>query len=136
MPVKPENRHRYPADWKEIRAEILRRAHHRCETPDCRVGNGWIGYRRDEDGYFVRLSRGDDGTKPDDWSGHATGYRVFRIVLTIAHLNHQPEDCRPENLRAWCQRCHLRHDAEHHARNAAATRRAGKAAGDLFEVAP
>lgn len=130
MPIKPENRHRYPADWKVIRAAILRRAGHRCENPECRVGNGWIGYRRD-DGYFVRLASDGEG-KPDDYAGHATGWRVFRIVLTIAHLNHQPEDCRPENLRALCQRCHLRYDAERHQRNAAATRRAGKAAGDLF----
>jgi hypothetical protein len=23
MPISPENRHRYPANWKEIRAKIL-----------------------------------------------------------------------------------------------------------------
>ncbi|RUQ28768.1 MAG: hypothetical protein EKK68_14035 [Candidatus Competibacteraceae bacterium] len=30
MPIKPENRHRYPKDWKAIRAAILERAGHRC----------------------------------------------------------------------------------------------------------
>ena len=31
MPIKPENRHRYPKDWKAIRAAILERAGHACE---------------------------------------------------------------------------------------------------------
>ena len=31
MPIKPENRGRYPANWKEIRAAILERAGNKCE---------------------------------------------------------------------------------------------------------
>lgn len=31
MPIKPENRGRYPANWKEIRAAILKRADNKCE---------------------------------------------------------------------------------------------------------
>lgn len=42
------------------------------------------------------------------------GERVFRIVLTVAHLNHDRTDNRPENLAALCQRCHLLHDREQH----------------------
>jgi hypothetical protein len=34
-----------------------------------------------------------------------------RVVLTVAHLDHQPENCDPANLRAWCQRCHNAYDA-------------------------
>ena len=45
------------------------------------------------------------------------------IVLTIAHLDHVPENCADENLRAWCQRCHLRYDAEHHKQTAYRTRK-------------
>lgn len=30
MPIKPENKARYPADWKAIRARILERAGDRC----------------------------------------------------------------------------------------------------------
>lgn len=41
--------------------------------------------------------------------------KMIKVVLTIAHLNHTPEDCRPENLRALCQRCHNRYDAKHRA---------------------
>lgn len=44
--------------------------------------------------------------------------RIIRIVLTIAHLDHQPENCADDNLRAWCQRCHLAYDAQHHAATA------------------
>jgi 5-methylcytosine-specific restriction endonuclease McrA len=31
VPIKPENKHRYPADWKAMRDAILERARHRCE---------------------------------------------------------------------------------------------------------
>jgi 5-methylcytosine-specific restriction endonuclease McrA len=64
------------------------------------------------------------------------GNRVARIVLTIAHLDHTPENCDPANLRALCQRCHLAYDADHHQRTAYRTRRNGKAAGDLFDANP
>ena len=36
-----------------------------------------------------------------------------RIVLTVAHLDHTPENCSLDNLRALCQRCHNRYDEEH-----------------------
>lgn len=45
------------------------------------------------------------------------------VVLTTAHLDHDTTNSDPRNLRAMCQRCHLNYDAEHHARNAALTRR-------------
>ena len=31
MPIKPENKGRYPKDWKAIRERILERAEHACE---------------------------------------------------------------------------------------------------------
>lgn len=31
MPIKPENKGRYPKNWKEIRQRVLERANHRCE---------------------------------------------------------------------------------------------------------
>lgn len=107
MPIKPENLARYPANWKQIRAEVLERASNRCEgSPnfsDCRVEN-----------YSIHPETGS------------------KVVLTIAHLDHTPENCELANLRAWCQRCHLNYDHEHHQQNAYATRRAGKAAAELF----
>lgn len=86
MPIRPENKGRYPKNWKQIRAAILERAGHRCEF--CGVEN-----------HTYRLNP-------------KTGKEV-KIILTIAHLNHKPEDCDPENLRALCQKCHNTYDAEH-----------------------
>lgn len=31
MPIKPENKRRYPDNWNEIRGSILQRAGHKCE---------------------------------------------------------------------------------------------------------
>jgi len=45
-----------------------------------------------------------------------------RVVLTVAHLDHNPQNCADENLKALCQYCHLRYDIEHHKKNAANTR--------------
>ncbi|SAK53168.1 hypothetical protein AWB78_01299 [Caballeronia calidae] len=107
MPIKPENRTRYPANWKAIVAAVRERSGNCCEGspkwPDCRAENG----------------------QPHPETGS-------KVVLTTAHLDHVPENCDLSNLRCWCQRCHLGYDAEHHARTARETRRARKAIGDLF----
>jgi hypothetical protein len=100
MPIRPENRARYPRNWKtEIRPRILARAGNCCEGspdfPDCRAANG----------------------EPHPETGS-------KVVLTIAHLDHMPEHCDDANLRAWCQRCHLWYDRDHHAQTRATTRRA------------
>lgn len=65
MPIKPENKGRYPANWKEIRASILKRANNRCEF--CGVENHT--YRWNE-----------------------KNRKNAHIVLTIAHLDHTPEN--------------------------------------------
>ena len=46
-----------------------------------------------------------------------------RVILTVAHLDHDTTNNARENLRALCQRCHLRYDAQLHAMHAAQTRR-------------
>lgn len=45
-----------------------------------------------------------------------------RIRLTVHHIDHNPQNCHPDNLIALCAVCHLRADALWHARNAAITR--------------
>lgn len=44
MPIKPENRSRYPANWQKIRDAVRARSRDHCEGspdfPDCRRG-GW-----------------------------------------------------------------------------------------------
>jgi hypothetical protein len=97
----PMEKHRYPLNWKEISAFIRHvRAQDQCE---------W----RDEGG--VRCTRKHGEPIP--------GNETKKTVLTTMHLNHDPADNRPENLRAACQMHHLRYDAAHHAKNAAQTRR-------------
>lgn len=128
MPIKPENLARYPADWKTVIVpRIRRRSGNKCEW--CGVPNGAIGYREDG-GRFVLLHRHGS---VDDWSGHHTGYKLIKIVLTVAHVHdHTPEACADDNLAHLCQRCHNTHDAPMRRQHAAQSRKAGKAIAELF----
>jgi hypothetical protein len=115
MPIKPENLGKYPKNWKtEIRPAILARAGNRCEWPGCDVLDGSWGIRF-ADGTF------DSPRLPDECHDYP-GSRFVHIVLTVAHLDHDPNNCDPENLRAWCQYHHLNYDARHHAESARQTR--------------
>lgn len=137
MPIKPENKARYPKNWKQIRAAILERAGNACEK--CKAPNRERiarGAGKDA-GTYMLMAGAVYCAETGEHLGYAKGseYQVERItevVLTVAHLDHQPENCDPENLRAWCQRCHLHYDKEHHAENARKTRRSRLAVADLF----
>ena len=122
MPIKPENKARYPKDWKAIRASVLKRAEDKCEK--CGVKNH--AWRNNTIGIFTM-----DPMLAESWE-LVDRDSVTYIVLTIAHLDHTPENCSLDNLRAWCQKCHLAYDHKHHQRNAYETRRKGKAAKDIF----
>ena len=129
MPIKPENAARYPKNWKQLRAAVLERAGNCCEGsaayPDCRVPNGWL--RNNTTGEIT-----DNGLQAEAWE-FADGDSVTLIVLTIAHLEHDELETQDINqLRAWCQKCHLTYDAKHHAINSAKTRKDRKAIGDMF----
>lgn len=135
MPIKPENLAKYPGgsikspEWRAVRERIGQRSGWRCETCSAPhmtiVARGSYGGR---DAYMV-IDTGDvfdaeTGLKMASMKLSAFGaYRVLKIVLTVAHKNHDETDNRPENLAHLCQRHHLRLDAKHHARNAARTRR-------------
>lgn len=133
MPIKPENKARYPSNWKEIRKQILERAKHRCEF--CNLQNHAIGYRYNGEFVYMPRSLREAGYVVGDVVECADGstIKIIKIVLTIAHLDHTPENCAPENLKALCQRCHLAYDAEHHAQNAAATRRKKSGQLEIFQ---
>lgn len=111
MPIKPENKDRYPDNWPEIRQRILARAGNRCEEPGCRVKNHAVGYR-DKEGVFHEIEQSIQG-ETDALDAQTQGHKIIRIVLTIAHLDHTPENCADENLRAWCQLHHNRYDRKH-----------------------
>lgn len=93
MPIAPENVDRYPDDWFEIAQAVKTAAGWCCQGspayPDCRAEHG----------------------KPHPVTGAL-------VVITVGHVDHQPENCAPENLRAWCQRCHITYDAAQHALSA------------------
>lgn len=130
MPIKPENLHRYPADWPDVRARILARAGHCCEWPGCGVRNHATGWWRTHAlGYVFQGARRcifEAGYKVGDTIvfSDAPPAKLIRIVLTIAHLDHMPENCSDDNLRAWCQRHHLAYDQQHHAQTAYMARKA------------
>lgn len=134
MPIRPEDKARYPADWKQVRLRILSRAKYRCEWPGCQAQHRQLGYWRD--GEFVHLPRGlrDAGVdKPTTIAcDDGTQLKIILIVLTIAHLDHTPENCADDNLRAWCQRHHLGYDSDHHKATRWRTRYAAAMTLELF----
>jgi hypothetical protein len=142
VPIKPENKARYPANWAEIRQAAGERAQWTCQHPGCTarhyaVGK-WllptIGTPLFFDLYEPAPSYRDArALAAEQWHHQGEeGYKPLVIVLTCAHLDHQPENCDPSNLRMFCQRHHLAHDRQHHQANAQATRRARAGTGELF----
>ena len=103
MPIKPENKKRYPTNWEDIRAQILDRANHCCKQ--CGAKNH----------------------QPHP----LTGSHVV-LTIAHLH-DHRPENCDPGNLAALCQKCHNTLDAPMRAVHARETRRNKKAIGDLFD---
>jgi 5-methylcytosine-specific restriction endonuclease McrA len=93
MPIKLENKNRYPDNWLEIRERIRIRANDKCEN--CGVVNhSWIN----------RITR--EMCLSDE-------HDAIRVVCTTAHLDHTPENCEDDNLKFLCQRCHNRYDIKH-----------------------
>lgn len=94
MPIKPENKNRYPKNWKKI-SEYIRfeRADNKCEFCGA-VNHSWVNK------HTRKLTTADDEY-------------AIKIVLTVAHLDHTPENCSYDNLKALCQKCHNSYDKEH-----------------------
>lgn len=136
MPVNYED---YPENWfSEIRPRILSRANGCCEKCKARQFSVYVvsqsgeficrfkekyesrkaakaNFEKLEKKYYARYSdlaieKGIDEYEP----------LIFRIVvLTIAHLDQNRENNSDENLKALCQRCHVRHDAQYRKQNKA-----------------
>lgn len=88
----PMQRELYPDDWEEIAMAVKEEADWKCE--EC----------------------GMQCRRPGE------PFDTHRRTLTVSHQNHDPSDCRRENLKALCSACHLRYDAKHHAETRAAKR--------------
>lgn len=141
MPIKDKSK--YPPDWSEIRKRILERENNCCRT--CKVKNGgsvfrgiWKGEEifQTADAKIYRTANGEFITE-NPWAciEPSTGdpaQKAIKIVLTIAHLDHNPENNEESNLAALCQYHHLKHDHPHHMKNANETRKKKKGLQELF----
>ena len=115
MPISPEKAKNYPGggihskEWKAFREFLLHRADNRCEGtpqhPECRAEN-----------YKLHPETGG------------------KVVLTIAHMDHDESHADPKRCRALCQRCHNKWDAPYRKVNAAKTRRDKSAQIDLIDT--
>jgi len=117
----PINYKEYHPKWSLISRLIrFRRAGNRCESCGLvnkaiikRLGQGdWRTPTETElDSYSVLLNKHGKSSKALKLVG------LTRIILTVAHLDHDKQNNRFGNLRALCQSCHLFHDKDHHAVN-------------------
>lgn len=118
MPQSDERKRQYPADWSEIRSEVLARASNRCEgflgaLTGKVEANGRPGERCGApNGQYIQRHHSQSWR----WVVAGDGGRDFaepiRVVLTVAHVDQNPRNNDRSNLRAWCQRCHLEFDRE------------------------
>jgi hypothetical protein len=114
---------RYPKDWKAIRAQVLARADERCECRgecgDAHDNGPSVG--RSDERHRCRAPNGasivrDPRTPAVWWRRDESPYsyeeepRSVVVVLTVAHLDHDERHNDLANLRALCQRCHLKLD--------------------------
>jgi hypothetical protein len=112
MPIRAEERDRYPEDWPAISGWVKwDRALGRCEC------QGQCGSRRHANWFCATPV--DTPHRCPNYHGEPSRFTGALVVLTTAHLDHTPENNDPGNLLAMCQACHLAYDAEHHAQTRA-----------------
>jgi len=117
MPIRPENRWLYPIDWEQLSASVrFRRAGARCEhcgRPHLRrVAHLGDGRWWDAEHSCWRSGHGKETTIKGGVS--LATIRTTKVVLACAHLDHDPGNSTPGNLKALCQRCHIINDAAEH----------------------
>jgi len=94
----------YPRTWKQI-SKFLRKYRADSCCEECGLPN--YGYQPDNGAY---------------------------IILTVAHLDHNPKNNYLSNLRVLCQRCHLAYDKTHHLSTRRENRRKAKLAAGQMEL--
>ena len=115
---------KYPKNWfSEIRPAILNRAGHSCEN--CGVQNYLFGYRGEDGKFytwdFIEKELNENGIdlfetvlKHHIGKNGQISKKATKIVLTVAHIDHDISNNDYSNLKALCQKCHLHHDKEQH----------------------
>ena len=97
---------KYHPDWKDvIRPYILKRDNYCCKH--CGIANRTGFYRSGG----KRVIVDDDFIKAWCYSQHI---KLSKVVLTVAHLDHDILNNEYNNLAALCQACHLKYDAHIH----------------------
>ena len=98
---------KYPSNWNEIRERILQRAKNKCEC--CGYYNGMKIISFKFEGKTSWIPYNDFKDKMND-----IVFKIVKVVLTIAHLDHDEtnHNVSDDRLKAMCQLCHLRYDAE------------------------
>ena len=125
MPIRPEDKKRYPKNWRHISHTIKEQAGFKCEfcgVKQYAVGQ-WINnifYPASGSEFYDQYLYTDSYKEAKGVADYLnewveTEYKYIVIVLTTAHLDHTPENSDPSNLKALCQRCHLNHDKQQHA---------------------
>lgn len=96
---------KYHPEWKtKIRPDILERANNCCEV--CGVPNYAIIHRVDGNWILAPEGHMADAMALD-------GIKFVKIILTIAHLDHDITHNEYSNLKAMCQKCHNSYDTEY-----------------------
>lgn len=112
----PMNRRLYPANWEAIALAIKTEADWTCEEcgRPCRIPGvewmdfvAWLLTRGGPDGWYSQTCKEVADDETGEWGVIETPQR---FTLTVAHLDHQPENCDRANLRALCAPCHCRYD--------------------------
>jgi hypothetical protein len=110
MPIKPQNKARYPKNWAEIREKIRQRANNKCEW--CGIHNHSIG-ARDKNNQWHTEQEIDNMNSDVGFDLFGDYPNIIKIVCTTAHLDHTPENCDDSNLAFLCQKCHNNYDKGH-----------------------
>jgi hypothetical protein len=93
----------YPENWADIARAVKDEAGWKCEEcrRPCRMPGESIALFCER----VKTGRMSECEIVRDVLDKPTRY-----VLTVAHLDHQPQNCDRANLRALCAPCHCRYD--------------------------
>ncbi len=109
---------KYPPNWKtEIVPAVLKRANNCCEF--CGLENKSIVHAiklwiRDFTGRYKLQTLWFRNVQDAIRESQGQGFTYKKVVLTIAHLDHDELNHEVElhRLKALCQLCHLRYDAK------------------------
>lgn len=109
----------YHPDWHNISKAVRAAAGNKCE--ECGVSNGAIILRtKNAWRYICATEYHWIKAKQNSGYTHAGAIKSLgftKIILTVAHVDHDKTNNELSNLKAWCQRCHLHHDRLQHADN-------------------